>query len=44
MGHAVPVGEVRNGFKILVLTYKGVCVEGRIILQWIVKRKAHGVQ
>jgi hypothetical protein len=33
MGQAVPVGEVRNGFKVLVSTYKDVCVDGRIILQ-----------
>jgi hypothetical protein len=33
MGQAVPVGEVRNGFKILVLTYKDVRVDGRVILQ-----------
>ena len=40
MGQAVPVGEVRNGFKILVLTYKDVRVDGRIILRWIIEREA----
>lgn len=40
MGQAVPVGEVRNGFKVLVITYKDVCVDGRIILQWVVEREA----
>jgi hypothetical protein len=40
MGQAVPVGEVRNGFKVLVITYKDICVDGRIILQWVVKREA----
>ena len=33
MGQAVPVREVRNGFKILVLTYKDVYVDGKVILQ-----------
>ena len=40
MGQAVPVEEVRNGFKTLVLSYKDVCVDERIILRWIVEREA----
>jgi len=42
MGQAVPVGEVRNGFKILVLSYKDVCIDGRIILLSIIERERPG--
>jgi len=40
MGLALPVEEVRNGFKILVLIYKDVYVDGRLI--FMMDRKERG--